>query len=75
MFDTNWLHICEGCGERFTGCKTARFCYDCRRKRVSESAKRRRLCDIGASARWRGQNGEQTVEGGGGEVPVLSEQH
>lgn len=50
MLDT--MHVCKDCGQEFVGCKAASFCYDCRRKRVGESAKRRRLCDIGARARW-----------------------
>jgi len=52
MVDTNWPHVCLDCGKKFTGCKAASFCYDCRRRHVGESAKRRRLCDIGARARW-----------------------
>ena len=56
MFDTNWPHVCLDCGKKFTGCKKASFCYDCRRRHVGESAKRRRLCDIGAKARWGGRD-------------------
>ena len=53
MRDTiNYPHVCADRGKKFLGCKTATFCYDCRRRRCGESAKRRRLCDIGAKARW-----------------------
>jgi len=53
MRDTvNYPHVCADCGKKFLGCKTATFCYDCRRRHSGESAKRRRLCDIGARARW-----------------------
>lgn len=45
-------HICADCGKKFLGGKNASFCYDCRRRHSGESAKRRRLCDIGAKARW-----------------------
>lgn len=47
------MHICKDCGKQFLGCKTASYCGVCRKKHVSESAKRRRLCDIGAKARWK----------------------
>lgn len=52
------MHVCKDCGQEFVGCKAASFCYDCRRRHVGESAKRRRLCDIGARARW-GDAGEK----------------
>jgi hypothetical protein len=51
MLDT--MHICPDCGQEFLGCKAARYCYDCRRRRTGESAKKRRLCDIGARAKWK----------------------
>ena len=43
---------CQDCGVEFSGGKLARFCQACRKRHVSESSKRRRLCDIGARARW-----------------------
>lgn len=61
MLDT--MHICLDCEKEFIGCKAARYCYDCRRRRVGESARTRRLCDIGGRARWekaRGLKKEET---------------
>ncbi len=43
---------CLDCGESFCGGPLARFCLDCRKAHVAKSSKARRLCDIGARARW-----------------------
>lgn len=43
---------CEECGAEFMSGPRGRICPECRKKHVGESAKRRRLCDIGARARW-----------------------
>lgn len=43
---------CLDCGESFCGGPLARFCLDCRKAHVARSSKARRLCDIGARARW-----------------------
>ena len=43
---------CEECGAEFESGPRGRLCQKCRNKRVGDSAKRRRLCDIGAKARW-----------------------
>lgn len=42
--------ICEDCGKVFDGGPYAYFCPDCRRKKLSESAKRRGLNKIGNDA-------------------------
>lgn len=46
------LKICRDCGGEYKGGPTARFCPDCRKRHVGQSSKSRRLCDIGAQARW-----------------------
>lgn len=44
--------ICQDCGATFQGGQLGRYCMNCRKRRSGESAKRRRLCNIGAAARW-----------------------
>lgn len=46
---------CQDCGAVFCGGPLARFCLDCRKAHVAKSSKARRLCDIGARARWGGR--------------------
>ena len=46
------VKTCLDCGGEYRGGPKGRYCRACRIRRVSESAKRRRLCEIGASARW-----------------------
>lgn len=53
------IGICRDCGIAFPCGPRARFCPACRKKHVGESARRRRLCDIGAGARW----GQKQKEG------------
>ena len=43
---------CQDCGAVFCGGPLARFCLDCRKAHVARSSRERRLCDIGARARW-----------------------
>ena len=43
---------CLDCGAAFCGGPLARYCLDCRKAHVARSSKARRLCDIGARARW-----------------------
>lgn len=42
--------ICQDCGKVFEGGFNAFFCVDCRKRRLSESAKRRSLDKIGNDA-------------------------
>lgn len=42
--------ICEDCGKVFEGGQNANFCLECRKKRLSASAKRRNLNKIGNAA-------------------------
>ena len=46
------IKTCQDCGGEYRGGQLARFCPACRKKHVGASARRRRLCDIGAGARW-----------------------
>ena len=46
------LKTCQDCGSEFRGGPQGRVCPACRKKHVGNSARRRRLCDIGAGARW-----------------------
>ena len=46
------IKSCQDCGIEYRGGPKGRFCPDCRKKHVGDSARRRRLCDIGAAARW-----------------------
>ncbi len=46
------LITCKDCGTKFQGTPAARYCKACVKRRISDSAKRRRLCYIGAGARW-----------------------
>lgn len=46
------LKTCQDCGVEYRGGPLARYCQDCRKKHVGDSARRRRLCEIGAGARW-----------------------
>lgn len=54
------VKTCQDCGGEYRGGPLARFCPDCRKKHVGDSARRRRLCDIGAGARW---NPKKDTEG------------
>ena len=44
--------ICEDCGKLFVAGPDAYLCPECRKKRWSEYAKRRKLNELGAAARW-----------------------
>lgn len=44
--------ICEDCGKLFLAGPDAYLCPECRKKRLSEYAKRRNLNELGAAARW-----------------------
>lgn len=44
--------ICEDCGKLFVAGPDAYLCPECRKKRLSEYAKRRKLNELGAAARW-----------------------
>ncbi len=46
---------CLDCEAVFCGGPLARFCLDCRKAHVARSSRERRLCDIGARARWGGR--------------------
>lgn len=41
---------CEDCGSEFWGGRTARYCFDCRKKRMSENAKSHGLYKLGGAA-------------------------
>ena len=56
---------CQDCGAVFCGGPLARFCLDCRKAHVARSSRERRLCDIGARARW----GAKAKEEGRSEEP------
>lgn len=43
--------ICEDCGKVFKGGPSAFLCPQCRKRRLSESAKKRKLNELGAEAR------------------------
>ena len=44
------IEICEDCGKTFEGGPRAFLCWSCRRKRLSECAKKRNLNKIGNEA-------------------------
>ena len=44
--------ICEDCGKLFVAGPDAYLCPECRKKRLSEYAKRRKPNELGAAARW-----------------------
>ena len=44
--------ICEDCGKLFVAGPDAYLCPECRKKRLSKYAKRRKLNELGAAARW-----------------------
>lgn len=49
--------ICETCGKMFTGGRHAFYCPDCRKRMLSESAKKRNLNRIGIEARRKKKEG------------------
>jgi hypothetical protein len=44
--------ICEDCGNVYLGGRYSFYCADCRKRRLSEAAKKRNLSRIGVNARW-----------------------
>lgn len=46
------LELCEDCGKAFYAGPDAFLCPKCRKKRLSEAAKERKLSQIGNRARW-----------------------
>lgn len=44
--------ICEDCGKLFMAGKDAYLCPKCRKNRLSEYAKHRKLSELGTAARW-----------------------
>lgn len=52
------IEICEDCGKTFKGGPRAFLCPKCRKKRQSDSAKKRKLNQIGLNAKRKKQEGE-----------------
>lgn len=50
--------ICEGCERVFYGGVNAYFCPECRKKKLSELAKKRDLSGIGRAAQRKKKEGE-----------------
>lgn len=57
------LEICEDCGKTFLAGPEAFLCPRCRRKRLSEAAKKRNLNKLGNDARWEQRAIAKKMEG------------